>query len=71
MDIQQKLEEHLKRFNSAPFLFVGSGFSRRYLDSEDWENLLRRFSELIRPNRFPYYKSTAEGRLEVAAGLMA
>ncbi|MEH7120091.1 SIR2 family protein [Neobacillus vireti] len=71
MDIQQRLEEHLKKFNSAPFLFVGSGFSRRYLDSEDWENLLRRFSELIRPNRFPYYKSTAEGRLEVAAGLMA
>lgn len=71
MDIQKKLEEHLKKFHSAPFLFVGSGFSRRYLNTENWEYLLRRFSELIRPGRFPYYKSTAQGKLEVAAGLMA
>ncbi|SDF05240.1 SIR2-like domain-containing protein [Fontibacillus panacisegetis] len=71
MDIQLKLEEHLKKFHAAPFLFVGSGFSRRYLNSEDWEGLLRRFVEYIRPGGFAYYKSTAEGRLERAAGLMA
>jgi SIR2-like domain len=71
MDVQEKLEKHLKNFTSAPFLFVGSGFSRRYLGSEDWEGLLRIFSDLIQPKRFPYYKSTAKGKLDVAAGLMA
>lgn len=71
MDVQRRLETHLKKFHSAPFLFVGSGFSRRYLATDDWEGLLRCFSNLIRPNRFPYYKSTAGGKLDVASGLMA
>ncbi|MEK4567031.1 hypothetical protein MKX54_20355 [Alkalihalobacillus sp. FSL R5-0424] len=36
MDIQKTLENHLKSFSTAPFLFIGSGFSRRYLKTEDW-----------------------------------
>ena len=29
---------------SAPFLFLGSGFTKHYLDTPDWETLLSRFT---------------------------
>jgi hypothetical protein len=70
VDIVDKLTEHLKKFNSAPFLFVGSGFSRRYLALEDWEGLLRRFAKLL-PKDFDYYAATGRKKWDVVAKLMA
>ena len=63
------LAEILAKHPAAPFLFVGSGFSRRYLGLEDWTGLLRRFCAPIRD--FGYYASKANGSLPLAASHMA
>lgn len=68
MDILKHLVEHFQAAPSAPFLFVGSGFSRRYLGLEDWAGLLARFTAGIRP--FDYYYSSAGGDMPTVASLM-
>jgi SIR2-like domain len=67
---QEQLRAHLDTFATAPFLFVGSGFSRRYAQSEDWAGLLR---ELAAPIGKPYerYVSSANGSLPKIASLIA
>lgn len=45
MPVEDELLAHLAKFETAPFLFVGSGLSRRYLSTDDWMGLLRRFAE--------------------------
>jgi hypothetical protein len=60
MTLRDELHAHLSRFVTAPFLFVGSGMSRRYIDSETWEGLLSRFAEQMgRP--YAPYSSAANG----------
>lgn len=54
---------------SGPFLFLGSGFSRRYLELEDWEGLLTKYCEMGKP--FQYYLTMANGNLPAAASLIA
>ncbi|MEO3946213.1 SIR2 family protein [Gorillibacterium sp. CAU 1737] len=71
MNIETLLSEHLKKFESAPFLFVGSGFSRRYLGLEDWHGLLRRFASFSeRPYEY-FVSSTESGAAEQVASLLA
>ena len=38
------LKEIIKKKKSAPFLFLGSGFTKHYLNTPDWETLLSHFS---------------------------
>lgn len=63
------LREIFDNHPAAPFLFVGSGFSRRYLGLEDWAGLLSRFCAPIK--EFAYYRAKAGNNLPLAASFMA
>lgn len=70
MDIEQSLEGHLSRIGTAPFLFVGSGLSRRIVNLDTWEELLRRFAApLAKP--FEYFYGEASRDLPRTAELIA
>lgn len=70
MDITESLKEIIKTSPTAPFLFIGSGFSRRYLGLEDWEGLLTRFGDNL-PTGFVKYASESNDNLALAAQSMA
>ncbi|MGL4866507.1 MAG: SIR2 family protein [Cetobacterium sp.] len=72
--IEKKITEILKNSKAAPVLFIGSGFSRRYLELEDWKGLLKKFSDQL-PYDFNYYlgKGYSKDRkenLDIVASLM-
>lgn len=71
MDIERMLSDHLKKFESAPFLFIGSGFSRRYIGLEDWHGLLRKFATFSDKPYEYYLSSTQNGSAEQVASLLA
>lgn len=66
MSLQEDLQTHLEQFHTAPFLFVGSGLSRRYLGLEGWEGILRRFAAMTR-RPYEYFRSSANGRYPAIA----
>ncbi len=70
VDVKGYIVEHLSQFSTAPFLFVGAGVSRRYLNLENWEGLLRKFSSQCKAN-YDRMKSTANGDFTQIATLLA
>jgi len=69
VNITDSLTNALQNSGSAPFLFVGSGFSRRYIGLETWSDLLARFCKNIKD--YGFYLSNANGDLPRTATLMA
>ncbi|MBE4717274.1 SIR2 family protein [Pseudarthrobacter sp. AB1] len=70
MPLDDELHAHLSRFDTAPFLFVGSGMSRRYLGTEDWEALLRHFATYT-GKPYERYRADSGGDLPVVASAIA
>lgn len=65
-DFYIKLDE----FASSPYLFIGSGFSFKYIQTERWEGLLRKYSSLMN-TPFEKYRSLANGVWPKVGSLIA
>lgn len=71
-DFKTEINSHLQQFPTNPYLFVGSGLSRRYLNLPTWLDLLDNFSSTLSlPKQFEYYQSTSNGNLPKLASILA
>ncbi len=65
---QNDLDIIVNNFDVAPFLFVGSGLTRRYLNTPGWLKMLEHFISRIAKDEYSYsmYKNQAsEGRNDI------
>lgn len=58
MNMKREIQKMLSKSNSLPTLFVGSGLSRRYLNTPDWKGLLKHFCNYL-PTSYGQYLSKA------------
>lgn len=54
MELKELITGMIQKTGHQPFLFVGSGFSKRYLGTEKWDELLKVFCEEYSGNEFQY-----------------
>ena len=54
MEISNIVKNAIKTAGHHPFLFVGSGISKRYLGTEKWDELLKVFCSEFSGNDFQY-----------------
>lgn len=63
MSMTSELKKLLEAINAHPFLFVGSGFTHRYLGTEDWKGLVSHFAKQAKPENefaFEWYRNEVE-----------
>lgn len=65
------IQDLVEKFNTTPFLFLGSGMTRRYYDLPDWKGLLDYFAREIKNDDFTYsaYENRAL-KMETPVGLL-
>lgn len=70
--MQKTIQKAIQDIGQHPFLFVGSGFSRRYLNTPNFEDLLRNFSGHIGDNEFlfPSYLQRSDKHMPTVAGML-
>lgn len=54
MNLKDLITKTIQQTGHQPFLFVGSGFSKRYMNTEKWDELLKIFCEEFSGNPFQY-----------------
>jgi len=54
MEVREIIRRAIQITGHHPFLFVGSGISKRYLGTEKWDELLRHFCTEFSGNEFQY-----------------
>lgn len=57
----------VNEFPTTPFLFVGSGLTRRYLGLPNWEELLKHFANIISTDEFIFQRYMNEHDKDYAA----
>jgi hypothetical protein len=70
MSFKEDFFDRLDGFASSPFLFLGSGFSFKYIQSEKWEGLLRKYASMMNVP-FEKYRSLAGGNWPQVGSLIA
>ncbi|MCR5205684.1 MAG: SIR2 family protein [Lachnospiraceae bacterium] len=59
------LSEVVSKFNTTPFIFAGSGITRRYYGLPDWSGLLSMFANKVKKDRFAYRLYEFKAKQEV------
>ena len=65
--MKDSLLKKLKQNYTLPFLFVGSGISRRYLGLPKWDGLLEKFAK----NDLSYYRTQVDGNYQKMGSTIA
>jgi len=59
-------EDIVKSFPTTPFLFIGSGLTRRYLNLPNWTGLLEHFCKKLSDNEFKYQELYQKSEKDLA-----